>query len=122
MDLRKRAREYQQEAKLSVKNPTNDDTFRKLTAVYLLVKRKKNSAHALTEYFLGSSDECGLIIRSKYKQHPSATNSCILMPNGMYQFRSNEDVCPFLLPLSDSSIGLLMLHARAMSCSKVIRL
>jgi len=66
MELRKRVKEDHQEAKRSVKNPTNDATFRKLTAAYFW-REEKNSAHVLTKYFLMSSDECGLIIRSKYK-------------------------------------------------------
>jgi len=38
IDLRKREKEDHQETNLSVKNPANDNTFRKLTEVYHLVR------------------------------------------------------------------------------------
>jgi hypothetical protein len=41
MEFRKRGKEEQQEKNLSVKNPKNDATFRKLTVVYHLVRREK---------------------------------------------------------------------------------
>jgi hypothetical protein len=79
MELRKREKDDHQETDISVNNPTNDATFRKLTAVYRLVRRESKSAEELTEHFMNSSDQCGLIIGSKYKQHPSATNYCTLL-------------------------------------------
>jgi hypothetical protein len=42
MELRKKGKEAHQETKLSVRNPTNEATFRKLTAVYNLMRRKTN--------------------------------------------------------------------------------
>jgi hypothetical protein len=42
MELRKKGKEDHQETRLSVKNPTNDATFRKLTTVYNLMRRKTN--------------------------------------------------------------------------------
>ena len=79
MELRKRGKEDNQETNLSVKDPTNDATFRKSD------EKENKSAHVLTEYFLRSSDECDVIIMTKYKQYPSATNCCTLLPDGMYQ-------------------------------------
>jgi len=77
MQLRKRGKEDNQENNPSAKDPTNDATYRKFG------EKENKSAHVLTEYFLRSSDECDVKIMSKYKQHPSATNFCTLLPDGI---------------------------------------
>jgi hypothetical protein len=46
IDLRKRGKEDNQEPHLSVKNPTNDAKFRKLTVFYLLVRIKQIGSRA----------------------------------------------------------------------------
>jgi hypothetical protein len=46
MELRKRGNEDSQETNLSVKNPKNDATFRKLTVDFYLVRRKKIGSRA----------------------------------------------------------------------------
>jgi hypothetical protein len=46
MELRKRGKEEHHETNFSVKNPTNDVPFRKLTVVYHLARRKQIGSRA----------------------------------------------------------------------------
>jgi hypothetical protein len=61
MELRKKEKEDRQENIPSAKNPTRDATFRKLTNVCRIVRRKRNSAHVITECFVRIGGELGLI-------------------------------------------------------------
>ena len=61
MELRKREKEDRQENIPSAKSPTKDVTFRQLTNVCLIVRRKRNSAQVITECFVTMPGEMGLI-------------------------------------------------------------
>jgi hypothetical protein len=61
MELRKREKGDGQENIPSTKNPTKDATFRKLTNVCRIVRRKRNSAHVITECFWRVPGELGVI-------------------------------------------------------------
>jgi hypothetical protein len=61
MELRKKEKEDRQEGILSAKNPTRDATFGKLTNVCLILRRKRNSAHVITECFERIVGEFGQI-------------------------------------------------------------
>jgi hypothetical protein len=68
MELRKKEKEDRQESIPSAKNPTKDVTFRKLTNVCRMVRRKRNPAHVITEYFVTIPGELGLIkVENFYK-------------------------------------------------------
>jgi len=61
MELRKREKEDRKENIPSAKKPTKDVTFSQLTNVCRMVRRKRNSAHVITERFVTIPGELGLI-------------------------------------------------------------
>jgi hypothetical protein len=61
MELRKKGKEDRQENIPSAKDPTKDATFRKLTHVCLIVRKKRSSAHVIAEFFFRIPGELGLI-------------------------------------------------------------
>jgi len=52
MELRKKGKEDHQETKLSVKNPTNDATFRKLTVPLTFGEKEKRTSAFVGTFWL----------------------------------------------------------------------